>query len=150
TPGRPMTRAQSRAILLLASAYNTGGGIAIIFFLDALSPLIGFEPATNMLFRLFVGGTTITFGIAYFNLAKAETYRATDALLRHRPEVLGVRRGPYFVPLLWAVGHGVHWVRCHKPVLRTVVHLAAFLKSRSVGGPTRHAGGQPTRHFAAA
>jgi hypothetical protein len=73
---KPMTRAQSKVVLLLASAYNIGGGVAIIFFLGALAPLIGFEPSTNMLFRLFVGGTTITFGIAYFNLTKAETYRA--------------------------------------------------------------------------
>jgi hypothetical protein len=60
----------------LASIYNVTGGLAIIFLLDVLAPLVSFEPLGNMLFRLFVGGTAVTFGLAYFHLAQSSTYRA--------------------------------------------------------------------------
>lgn len=70
-----MTHAQSKAVLLLASVYNVLGGLTIIFLLEVLAPFIGFEPRGNMLFRLFAGGTAITFGIAYFQLAYSGTFR---------------------------------------------------------------------------
>lgn len=71
-----MTHSKSKVILFLASAYNISGGVAVILLLDLLSPITGFESTSNMLFRLFVGGTAITFGLAYLNLAKAEKHRA--------------------------------------------------------------------------
>lgn len=76
-----MTPSQSRAILLAAAAYNITGGLAVIFLLDLFAPAVGIaSPATNMLFRLFVGGTAVTFGLMYQAAARAKSLRATVLL----------------------------------------------------------------------
>ena len=59
-----------RPTLLCAGAYNLTGGFLIIFLLDAIGPLMDFTNPGSMLFRLFVGGTAITFGIGYWNLGR--------------------------------------------------------------------------------
>lgn len=71
-----MNHAQSKIVLTLASIYNFIGSFGIIFFLDPLAPLIDFEPTGNMFFRLFVGGTGITFGLAYVHVLRSGTYRS--------------------------------------------------------------------------
>jgi hypothetical protein len=70
-----VTAKSAKAILLLASAYNLSGGLSIVFLLDALAPLVGMAHTGNMLFRLFVGGTAITFGLAYLYVARSGKYR---------------------------------------------------------------------------
>jgi hypothetical protein len=55
--------------LRLAAAYNIAGGLAILFFLPLLAPLIRFEDSGQPLFRLFAGGTAVLFGAAYFSAA---------------------------------------------------------------------------------
>ena len=62
-----------RTIILLASLYNIAAGIGIIFLLhlDFVANGFGINVAAGpefMLFRLFVGGTTITLGIGYLNV----------------------------------------------------------------------------------
>jgi hypothetical protein len=69
-----VTAESSKRILLSASLYNVSGGISIVFLLDVLAPLVGIAPG-NMLFRLFVGGTAITFGLAYLYVARSGRYR---------------------------------------------------------------------------
>lgn len=66
-----------RRILLSASLYNITGGILIIFFLDIIGPFVDFTNSGSMLFRLFVGGTAITFGIGYLNLGRGVEQRNT-------------------------------------------------------------------------
>lgn len=56
--------------LLSAAVYNISGGILIIFLLDWIGPFVDFTNPGSMLFRLFVGGTAITFGIGYLNLGR--------------------------------------------------------------------------------
>lgn len=58
-----------RPILLAAAAFNISGGILLLFLLEHVAPLLDFAPLGNMLFRLFVGGTAVTFGIGYLRLA---------------------------------------------------------------------------------
>lgn len=70
-----MNRLNPKAVLASAAIYNVSGGIAIIFFLGALAPILDFDPGSNMLFRLFVGGTAITFGLAYFHLSLKDVHR---------------------------------------------------------------------------
>ncbi len=70
-----MLRLNPKLVLASAALYNISGGIAIIFFLTALAPLLGFDPGSNMLFRLFVGGTAVTFGLAYLHLSRGGVYR---------------------------------------------------------------------------
>lgn len=70
-----INRLNPRVILASASIYNLSGGIGIIFFLDAPAPILGLEAGSNMLFRLFVGGTAITFGLAYFYVFRSRIYR---------------------------------------------------------------------------
>lgn len=70
-----MSHLNPRVVLASAAIYNLSGGIGIIFFLDTLAPILGFDPGSNMLFRLFVGGTAITFGLAYFYLCRSNVYR---------------------------------------------------------------------------
>jgi len=60
-----------KTILNCAAAYNLSGGFAIVFFLDALAPLVGLPLGMNMLFRHFVGGTAVIFGVAYSQLARS-------------------------------------------------------------------------------
>lgn len=57
-----------RIIPLAGAIFNISGGICIIFFLDLLSPYLTLEPSSNMIFRLFVGGTAILFGMGYINV----------------------------------------------------------------------------------
>ena len=71
-----MKRLDPKIVLASAAIYNVSGGVGIIFFLGILAPLLGFDPGSNMLFRLFVGGTAITFGLAYAYLLRSGTYRA--------------------------------------------------------------------------
>jgi hypothetical protein len=59
-----------KGTLLSASVYNITGGLLILFFLDIIGPFVGFTNTGSMLFRLFVGGTAITFGIGYLNLGR--------------------------------------------------------------------------------
>lgn len=59
-----------KGILLSASVYNITGGLLIIFLLDRIGPFVDFTDPGSMLFRLFVGGTAITFGIGYLNLGR--------------------------------------------------------------------------------
>ena len=66
-----------KGILLSASVYNITGGILIIFLLDIIGPFVGFTNPGSMLFRLFVGGTAITFGIGYLNLGRGSEQRNT-------------------------------------------------------------------------
>jgi hypothetical protein len=70
-----MIPAHSKLVLASAAIYNMTGGIAIIFFLHVLAPLLNFEPIGNMLFRLFVGGTAVTLGVAYLQIARAGVHR---------------------------------------------------------------------------
>ena len=56
--------------LLSAAVYNITGGLLIIFLLDWIGPFVDFMNPGSMLFRLFVGGTAITFGIGYLNLGR--------------------------------------------------------------------------------
>ena len=60
-----------KLILFSASVYNITGGLLIIFLLDSIGPFVDFTNPGSMLFRLFVGGTAITFGIGYLNLGRA-------------------------------------------------------------------------------
>jgi hypothetical protein len=62
----------TKSILYSAAAFNISGGLAIIIFLEIIAPFVRFAPLGNMLFRLFVGGTAITFGIAYFRTARMQ------------------------------------------------------------------------------
>jgi len=55
-------------IPLVGAIFNISGGICIIFLLDLLSPYLTLEPSSNMIFRLFVGGTAIIFGAGYINV----------------------------------------------------------------------------------
>ena len=59
-----------KRILLSASVYNITGGLLIIFLLDRIGPFVDFTNPGSILFRLFVGGTAITFGIGYLSLAR--------------------------------------------------------------------------------
>jgi len=59
-----------KVVLLGAAAYNIGGALLILFLLERVAPLVGFAPLGNALFRLFVGGTALTFGIAYADLSR--------------------------------------------------------------------------------
>ena len=59
-----------KQILFSASVYNITGGLLIIFLLDRIGPFVDFTNPGSMLFRLFVGGTAITFGIGYLNLGR--------------------------------------------------------------------------------
>jgi hypothetical protein len=68
------TSSQSKLILNAAALYNLAGGLSIIFLLEVTGPLVGFAPDGNMLFRLFVGGTAITFGLAYGYVARTSAY----------------------------------------------------------------------------
>lgn len=70
-----MLRLNPKVVLASAAVYNISGGVAIILFLGALAPVLGFDPGSNMLFRLFVGGTAITFGLAYLHLVLGTVYR---------------------------------------------------------------------------
>lgn len=74
-----MTPRQAKTILYLAAIYNISGGLGIIFFLELLAPLVGLTPGGPLLFRLFVGGTAITFGLAYAYCARSA--RPQTALL---------------------------------------------------------------------
>ncbi len=58
--------------LLSAAVYNITGGILIIFLLDWIGPFVDFTNPGNLLFRLFVGGTAITFGVGYLNLGRGQ------------------------------------------------------------------------------
>lgn len=51
--------------LILAAIYNITGGLAILFFLGVLGPMIHFNDFGSGLFRMFVGGTAVLFGVAY-------------------------------------------------------------------------------------
>lgn len=44
-----------------------------------MAPLVSLEDQGNMLFRMFVGGTAITFGLGYFHVARSG--RSRDSLL---------------------------------------------------------------------
>jgi len=59
-----------KQILFSASVYNITGGLLIIFLLDSIGPFVDFTNRGSMLFRLFVGGTAITFGIGYLSLGR--------------------------------------------------------------------------------
>jgi len=59
-----------KRILLSAAVYNITGGFLIIFLLDRIGPFVDFTNPGSTLFRLFVGGTAITFGIGYLNLGR--------------------------------------------------------------------------------
>ena len=61
-----------KQILFSASVYNITGGFLIIFLLDRIGPFVDFANPGSMLFRLFVGGTAITFGIGYLNLGRGQ------------------------------------------------------------------------------
>ena len=54
-----------RITLILAAIYNISGGLAILFLLPLVAPLIQFNDSGPGLFRMFVGGTAILFGAAY-------------------------------------------------------------------------------------
>lgn len=68
-----------KATLLLAALYNISGGLAILFFLPLVAPLIRFNDSGPGLFRMFVGGTAILFGAAY--IAVVRNYRENRPLL---------------------------------------------------------------------
>jgi len=53
---------------LAGAVFNLSGGICILFFLDFFGPLLNMDPSANMVFRLFVGGTAVVFGIGYINV----------------------------------------------------------------------------------
>ena len=54
-----------RLQLLTGAFANTVMGILFLFYPPLLVQLIGFEAATNQLFRLFVSGVAIGLGLAY-------------------------------------------------------------------------------------
>jgi hypothetical protein len=68
-----------RIMLLLAALYNISGGLAILFLLPLVAPLIHFNDSGPGLFRMFVGGTAILFGAAY--MAVLRDYRENRPLL---------------------------------------------------------------------
>jgi hypothetical protein len=51
--------------LILAAIYNIVGGVTILFLFGLIAPLIRFDNSGPALFRTFVGGTAVLFGIAY-------------------------------------------------------------------------------------
>jgi len=55
-------------IPLAGAIFNISGGVCVIFFLDLLSPFLTVDPSSNMIFRLFVGGTAVLFGVGYINV----------------------------------------------------------------------------------
>ena len=69
-----MSGMQMKIVLYAAAAFNISGGLLIIFLLETIAPFVRFAPPGNMLFRLFVGGTAITFGIAYFFTARRNPF----------------------------------------------------------------------------
>ena len=69
-----MSDRQRKNVLYAAAAFNISGGLIIIFVLEIIAPFVRFAPLGNMLFRLFVGGTAITFGIAYFFIARRKSF----------------------------------------------------------------------------
>jgi hypothetical protein len=69
-----------KLVVLAAAAYNLSGGLSILLLFDTVAPLVSLEDRGNMLFRMFVGGTAITFGLAYLHVARSGRYR--DPLLR--------------------------------------------------------------------
>jgi hypothetical protein len=75
-----MTNEQVARILRGAACFNLAGGISIIFLSDLVGPWVHFDVGRNMLFRLFVGGTAVLFGVAYLHAASAEARRATVLL----------------------------------------------------------------------
>ena len=54
-----------KTTLLLAAVYNIGSGLGLVLLLDTLGPWLHFEDSGNMLFRFFMGGTAVVFGLAY-------------------------------------------------------------------------------------
>jgi hypothetical protein len=65
--------------LILAAIYNISGGMAILFLLRIIAPLIHFNDSGPGLFRMFVGGTAVLFGAAY--IAVRRDYRRNRPLL---------------------------------------------------------------------
>ena len=57
-----------RNTLILAAAYNFGGGLIILLFLDSIGPLINFHDSGQGLFRMFAGGTAVLFGFVYISV----------------------------------------------------------------------------------
>ena len=51
--------------LILAALFNIGAGLAIIFMFDQIEHWVDIKDANIPLFRLFMGGTAVTFGVAY-------------------------------------------------------------------------------------
>ena|ERR1039457_2444434 len=51
--------------LILAAIYNIAGGLTLLFLLRLIAPLIHFNDSGPGLFRMFVGGTAVLFGVAY-------------------------------------------------------------------------------------
>ena len=74
-----MSIRRSKIIFDLAAIYNISGGLGILFCLELLAPLVGLTTGGPLLFRLFVGGTAITFGLAYAYCARSA--RPQTALL---------------------------------------------------------------------
>ena len=56
-----------KRIFRSAAVYNITGGFLIIFLLDKIGPFVDFTNPGSMLFRLFVGGTAITFRSIYLS-----------------------------------------------------------------------------------
>jgi len=65
--------------LILAAMYNILGGVTVLFFLRLIAPLIYFNDFGPGLFRMFVGGTAVLFGVAY--IAVLRDYRRNHPLL---------------------------------------------------------------------
>ena len=61
----PERRKKMQTTLILAAIYNIVGGVTILFLFGLIAPLIRFDNSGPALFRMFVGGTAVLFGIAY-------------------------------------------------------------------------------------
>ena len=67
--------------LILAAIYNIIGGVTLLFLLRFVAPLIHFNDFGPGLFRMFVGGTAVLFGVAY--LAVLRDYPRNRPLLAY-------------------------------------------------------------------